>query len=431
MITILYDLLWQCAIPFLKRNKRIAIGFAERILTTSLPPACDIWFHAASGGEAKLVAQCIQHMPHQHTMTILITTWTKEGKIILEQLQQTLINNNSPLILHIRYFPFDTKIIMRRFLDAIKPKIVLIAETELWFILFQECSKRAIPFYIINGRLSNKTFTFAPLLRMLFKHCNPTAILAVSNKDRERFQTIFPKSPLSLMNNIKFESINNTEILSENNNPIFLFASIRKKEFPIIAKTIVLLKQYCLQDTLCSRQKENTPDTLTCPRYYIVPRHLHHIQYAQKAFEKQGVEYTLCNSIDELEHACTQVIIINIFGILNRLYSLASAVFVGGSLYKQYGGQNFLESLANGIIPVVGPYRDTFIWAEDGLLEQNLLYPLQKTDPATLAHTLWNAFIHKNDKITVHTQFQQWVQHKQNGSQAIYALLQNINTSSN
>ena len=46
----LYGLAWRTLLPGLKRNGRLAEGWAERTLASGLPPRADLLIHAASGG---------------------------------------------------------------------------------------------------------------------------------------------------------------------------------------------------------------------------------------------------------------------------------------------------------------------------------------------------------------------------------------------
>ena len=51
---------------------------------------------------------------------------------------------------------------------------------------------------------------------------------------------------------------------------------------------------------------------------------------------------------------------------------LAKGAFVGGSL-APLGGQNFLEPLMCGIIPVIGPSWENFAWTGQEIVEKGLL----------------------------------------------------------
>jgi 3-deoxy-D-manno-octulosonic-acid transferase len=66
------------------------------------------------------------------------------------------------------------------------------------------------------------------------------------------------------------------------------------------------------------------------------------------------------------------VILWDAVGELAAAYRLASAAFVGGSL-APHGGQNFLEALAAGIRPVIGPSWENFSWVGRGIVSEGLL----------------------------------------------------------
>ena len=53
-------------------------------------------------------------------------------------------------------------------------------------------------------------------------------------------------------------------------------------------------------------------------------------------------------------------------------YRLAQSAFVGGSL-APLGGQNFLEALISGVIPVIGPSWENFAWVGQEIIDVGLL----------------------------------------------------------
>lgn len=65
------------------------------------------------------------------------------------------------------------------------------------------------------------------------------------------------------------------------------------------------------------------------------------------------------------------VILWDTVGELPSAYAHARAAFVGGSL-APLGGQNFLEALIGGVIPVIGPSWEDFRWVGTGLFEIGL-----------------------------------------------------------
>ena len=427
MISLLYNIIWYCALPFLTRNSRLSFGLEERY-GKRLPPQCDIWFHGASAGEITLITECIRQLKYTRPLTILITTWTKEGKQIAEHCKQWIITHHPMLSMHISYVPFDTKKAINRFLNATKPSLILIAETELWYMLLTQAKKQNIPICIFNARLSKKTYRYARLLRFLFSSCNPNHIIAISEQDKKRFSYLFPHSSLTTMHNIKFQSLTLEQESLHEENPYIVFASIRNKEFPLIAQTIQLLQSTFLHTSFSQKVMLSSHTfSLKDIRYYIIPRHLHHINQLINALQQEHISYSLCNTLEQVKKSSTPTTIINIFGVSKTIYSTAHIVFIGGSLFPEYGGHNFLEPLLYGIVPIVGPYRDTFLWAQEGLEEKKLLYSLQGTTPHHIARAIEEQFILSEDKSLIQQRFTTWIQNKQDGSQAIQHLLKRYN----
>ena len=136
--------------------------------------------------------------------------------------------------------------------------------------------------------------------------------------------------------------------------PFIVFGSVRGEEEADIYK--ILLKVFC-----------KAPKTVAG----FFPRHLHRIDEIKKGLKRFSIKLILRSEIAEPVPAGT-VIIWDVFGELGAAYEMAKAAFVGGSL-APLGGQNFLEPLATGIIPVTGPFWDNFKWIGDEIFQQGLV----------------------------------------------------------
>ena len=121
-----------------------------------------IMVHGVSVGEVvsleKLIRRIKQEFPNHN---LVITTGTKTG-------QETAIKKMEDVADFITYFPLDINCAVKKFLDKINPDVVLIAETEIWPIFAINCKKRNIPFYIINGRMSDESFKMYKALKWFF-----------------------------------------------------------------------------------------------------------------------------------------------------------------------------------------------------------------------------------------------------------------------
>jgi len=512
----MYGLLWHFAAFFLRRNKRVKEGWEQRNIpadwlvqkpftldgtlvefdkdkpfvgkktlgnksyTDELyvgelygdgPYDVDLWIQAASGGEAYLACEFIRSLPKdKRNMSILITTWTRQGMQVLEREcgkivkaweEDALAEKNRaekntdeaenlyqiPYI-QIRFAALDKIKIVRRALNIASPRVCIMLETELWPNFMRACKEKDIPLYVINARMAKTTYELYKIIGRILDFVAPKQILATTQKDIVRFSAIFPSALVSYMPNIKldraadfvreciakFDEHGNSKQENEMQEDIsqktpeqkinlnvllptlfptakstFLFASVREQEENVLAP--ILWKMYSLKK-----------DSL----FIVAPRHMHRVQAWRRRFYDLGMRPLLASKLLEERDLCFEAdkvctfdlsfcIIWDIFGDLPALYSQADTVFVGGS-FKGLGGQNFLEALACGSIPHLGPDLDNFLWAlgEDfppSLESIGLLY--RHGNKRELRHALLAVEDYKRsdrERFDVQTRFLEWIE---------------------
>jgi 3-deoxy-D-manno-octulosonic-acid transferase len=305
-----------------------------------------IWFHAVSVGEAEallpLVRRFLDEMP---TAGLLVTTTTPTGSARV----RSVLGNS---VQHV-YLPYDIPFAVERFLGAFKPKLAVIVETELWPNLFYYCGFRAIPLFIINARLSEKSATGYQKIPTLIRPtlANVKKILAQSQEDSERFLAIgVNKGQISTCGNVKFditvdkESINAGSILKHSlfkDRFLLLAASTHRGEEDILCR---------LYQTL----KNNIPNLLII----IVPRHPERFSEVEDLCRAQKL--TVVRRTSQLSvDLTTDIYLADTMGELKMLYAATDVAFVGGSLVP-VGGHNIIEALALGIPVMFGPFMANF-----------------------------------------------------------------------
>jgi 3-deoxy-D-manno-octulosonic-acid transferase len=101
----------------------------------------------------------------------------------------------------------------------------------------------------------------------------------------------------------------------------------------------------------------------------LAPRHIEKTPLVLRAIREAGLESPdLFSSLSKSRTTRkSPIIVIDVIGKLFQVYSIASAVFVGGSLVPR-GGQNILEPAAWGKVVLFGPSMEDFREARDSLL---------------------------------------------------------------
>ncbi len=355
----------RLALPFLKRNARLQEGWDQRVFRYGLPTPADLWMQAASVGEAFLAWELVKRIKNpfaDQPLKILLTTNTKEGLSILLRIVEEL-GQRKDIELQTAYFPLDLPSIMTRAMQRINPKTVVLLEGEIWPGFLSACHKQETEVLLVNGRMSTKSLAGYLSWPRFFKNLGPSRILAMSEADAMRFATIYGSKRVEAMHNIKFDRLT-SKIDTKKQNPLLellgeksslvMFGSIRKEEEGHVIEMI---------DGFHSRRPRTTIG--------LFPRHLQRVEAWGKLLAERGLAFILRSEIDKPVPPGT-IILWDKIGEMTLAFELARGAFIGGSL-APVGGQNFLEPLAAGIVPVIGPHWANFAWVGREIIEAGLV----------------------------------------------------------
>jgi len=350
-------------VPLLRLNSRLKEGYEQRTLRENTLEKADIWIQAASVGECFLALELIKTISTNRLVRILVTTNTSQGMGIIKEGVNN-IKNRVNIKVFAAYFPFDKPSIMEIAVETVNPKIMVLIENELWPGLLFALKKTGCRILVINGRLNKKSLDRYLVWPLLWKTISPDRILAVTEKYAERFGILFGRERVDVMPNMKFDrmAINGTcshkdqslDSIIPAGKTFLVLGSTRREEESDIEKII------------CKLLKRK-PDIIIG----LFPRHMHRIGYWKAVLKNLDIPWIL-RSETVSEIADGTVILWDTFGELSLAYKQSTAAFVGGSL-APLGGQNFLEALVCGIIPIIGPSWEDFDWIGGDIVEQGLV----------------------------------------------------------
>ncbi|MBA0159651.1 lipid IV(A) 3-deoxy-D-manno-octulosonic acid transferase [Pectobacterium versatile] len=305
-----------------------------------------IMLHSVSVGETLAAIPLVRALRHRYpNLPITVTTMTPTGS---ERVRSAF----GDTVYHV-YLPYDLPCALKRFFDQVRPKIVIIMETELWPNLIAELHKRDIPLVIANARLSERSAAGYKKIGKLMRHIlqRITLVAAQNQEDGSRFIDLgLKRSSLKVTGSLKFDISVTPELAARAitlrrqwapHRPVWIATSTHEGE-----EAIVLAAHRQLLGTY--------PDLLLI----LVPRHPERFSTTQALAENLGFTYTLRSS-GEQPPANTQVVIGDTMGELMLLYGIADLAFVGGSLVER-GGHNPLEAAAHAIPVLMGPHTFNF-----------------------------------------------------------------------
>ena len=330
---------------FLERFGRVSSGELARIGNRPV-----IWLHAVSVGEAIASRPLLKALRHRYPgHCIVVSTTTETGRGVASGFPE------KDLCI---YFPFDFLPAVQRTLDALKPELVIIMETDIWPNFNREAERRGIPLILANGRISDRSFGRYLRFRWFFCHAlrHFSALCMQTDTDRERVCAIgAPPERTLASGNLKYD---------------IPYRSISEQE------KAALRERYAIPDRLTVVTAGSThpgEEELVLGAYQellvangslflvLVPRHPERAGEVAALLERINIPFRRKTTLgaDAAPFAGGQVLLVDTIGELMDLYALSDLVFVGGSLVPT-GGHNLLEPASVGVPSIFGPHMTNF-----------------------------------------------------------------------
>ncbi|MGH8500902.1 MAG: 3-deoxy-D-manno-octulosonic acid transferase [Gammaproteobacteria bacterium] len=317
--------------------------------------AAPVWMHCASVGEVNAALPVLKALRARHPQApLLVTTNTPTGRAVA-------LKEMGADITH-AYLPLDFNFSMARFLSRLRPRCLVVMETELWPNLYQLCATLDIPLILINARLSQRTLKAPSALRRAYRHAlgQVRAILARSDWDAGKFQELgAPAGRVTTVGNIKFAAPGQTDALRLDDlvgRPYWLAASTHHQEELHLARIW--------------RRLPATPELLV-----IAPRHPERRHAILKQLAPLGFEIAVRSRGDAVT-STTRIYLADTLGEMPALMTHAAFVFIGGSLIP-HGGHNILEPARLAKAVLVGRHMDNFAEETQSLLSAEALLMAQ------------------------------------------------------
>lgn len=284
-------------------------------------PTGSIWLHAVSLGEIRAAAPLIRELQSRWPdVPLVVSTMTETGA-------------GAARGLGVRHFyaPFDYAFAQRAVLRRLRPKLIVVMETELWPNWARVAEACGVPMAVVNARLSDRSFRRyrkwgGSLLKQTLGRLG--LICTQSSDDQARFRVLAPQAMHERIidcGNIKFDVAQpQVESWSAGDRTVWLAASTHEGEESLLLDA----HKHLLADH---------PDALLV----LAPRHPERAQLVQSLISSRGLVMQR-SSQDMVAAPETQVLLIDQTGLLMQFFAAIEVIFMGGSLVMT-GGHNPIE----------------------------------------------------------------------------------------
>ena len=233
-----------------------------------------------------------------------------------------------------------------------KPNAIFLVDSEIWPNLIFSAKKFGIPIVLINARITSKTskrwMWFPRAAKKIFNCFN---LCLASNLETKNFLKNLNVENVKFYGNIKMANKINVNAIQNQNKNILV-----NKRFWFAASTHIGEDEFCLKTHLLLKKKY--PDIISI----IAPRHIERSKDIKLLSENLNFKTQILNKGERIEED-KEIIIINVFGILQDYFKYTKSVFVGKSVakkLKKVGGQNPIDAVKLGCKIYHGPYIYNF-----------------------------------------------------------------------
>jgi 3-deoxy-D-manno-octulosonic-acid transferase len=334
------------------RHGKYRIGWRERL--GMVPPRLfdrvspdTIWIHAVSVGEVLAVSQMVEDLKARLPgWRVVVSTTTDTGQTLARQ----RFSEGD-----VFYFPLDFGFAIRAYLDALRPKLLLLAESEFWPNLLHEARRAGASIAVVNARVSDRSLPRYLRFRTLLEHVmrNVDVFLAQSEEDARRLVQIgAPAERVHVGGNLKFEvkPPKKPEILGP-----FVAAVKREELGPVLVAGSTLGGEEAMLIECFRQIVARYPNALMV----LAPRHAQRFEAVAGLLTASGLGWQRRSQWDGQQSLAGRVFLLDSIGELASFYQVADLAFVGGSLIPK-GGHNVLEAAQFGTAILVGPHTENF-----------------------------------------------------------------------
>jgi 3-deoxy-D-manno-octulosonic-acid transferase len=315
-----------------------------------------VWIHSISVGETLVALKLARELhAREPALGVLLSTTTTTG---FAEARKAAGDWLEPI-----YNPLDARSIVRRALDALRPRQLILVEGEVWPNLVAECCERGIPVALAAARLSPRSerrfrrfrALVGPIFRLLERVCvaEPEDIARWQSLGVERERIVctgsvkFDDTIAAPARTAEFRALLTTLGVAESA-PILVAGSTWAPEEEVLTRALVELRR-------------EFPDLFLV----LVPRHIERTDSILRALAPLGLciarrsDFNIPNSTFNIS---PDLLLVDATGELRDWYSLATVAFVGKSLpgIAEVGGQNPAEPAGLGKPVLFGPHMENF-----------------------------------------------------------------------
>src|SRR3954464_5133677 len=322
-------------------------------ITFNIDAEESIWIHAVSVGVALTARALAADLKARYPrLRLFLSTTTIAGQQVA---RRSLTDVDA-----VFYFPFDWTFIVRRTLRLVKPRLFIMMETEIWPNLLRECRRRGVKTVMINGRISSRSYPRYRMIRPFISRVlgDVDRFCVQSEESARRLADLGADAAhITVTGSLKFDSLQLPAAISHGKprDRVLRFFRLSPNRTVIVAGSTMKGEEAAVLRAFARIKAAAGSSALLV----IAPRQPERFGEVERLARDAGFAAIRRSELPIDAEPRADVVVLDTIGELAKLYQLATAVFVGGSL-ADHGGHNILEPAIFGKPIVFGPHMQNF-----------------------------------------------------------------------
>ncbi len=301
-----------------------------------------IWIHAVSVGEIGVARNLMRALRRLRPgCRIGLSVTTAAGR----ELAESTLSQEAAIFA----YPFDLSGPVDRALEATRPGLVLLTETEIWPLFLERAARRGVPVALVNGRISERSFRgyrrVAGFLRGVLGRISLLAMQSAGDGRRVR-ELGADDARILVCGNLKYDLP-----------PAPPFADAERLRVAAAGRPILVAGSTGEGEETLVLDAWRRLDPR--PLLVLAPRRPERFDGVAAMAQGQGLTLLRRSSPRSAASPAPDLYLLDSIGELASIYGEAALAFVGGSLVAR-GGQNPIEAWAAGVPAFAGPHMENF-----------------------------------------------------------------------
>jgi 3-deoxy-D-manno-octulosonic-acid transferase len=309
-----------------------------------------VWVHAVSVGEVLAATRLVADLQAAlgDGWLVVVSTTTATGQALARERFGAE---------RVFFYPLDLGWAVKAYLKALRPKMLVLMESELWPRMLVECERTRVRVAVVNARVSDRSFARGLRMRALWGRMlrRVSQFLVQSEEDARRLvQMGAREESVRVTGNLKYD----VRAPKESRVAELIRKAVGDRAVVVAGSTVEdgEAKEEALLMQFWPSVLKEVPEAVIV----VAPRHPQRFAAAYSAMKEFGT----VKATDLLAGTAAPVaqggnILLDTIGDLAAVYELATVAFVGGSLVRK-GGHNPLEPAQFGVPVVMGPSYENF-----------------------------------------------------------------------